>query len=182
MSTSLEALLTPLETPRGPVRVRFLTPDDGELLVDLVKRLSPESRYHRFHVPVEFRSDEELWARIPPYLAVDRENHVALVGLAQEGEREAAIAVVRFARQPGEEEAEIAVVVRDDWQRLGIGRRLVMQAVEVARTLGIKRLAAWVQPDNRQALRLAAALPFRSEHRFEGGESHIVLHIAEPAG
>lgn len=180
MSSSLEALLTPLETPRGLVRVRFLTPDDGALLVDLIKRLSPESRYYRFHVPVEFHSDEDLWARIPPYLAVDQQNHVALVALVQEGEQEAAIAVVRFARQPGEEEAEVAVVVRDDWQRLGIGRRLVMQAVDVARALGIKRLSAWVQPGNRQALRLAAALPYRTEHRFEGGESHVVLHIAEP--
>lgn len=180
MAIPLEALLKTLETPRGPVHVRFLTPDDGALLVDLVKRLSPESRYHRFHVPMEFHSDEDLWARLPPYLAVDRENHVALVALVQEEGREAAVGVARFARQPGEEEAELAVVVRDDWQRLGVGRHLVMQSIEVAQALGIARLSAWVQPNNQQALRLAAALPYRAEYRFGGGESHVVLYIAEP--
>lgn len=170
-------LLHPIACSRGTVQVRFLEPSDGNLLLDLVQRLSPESRYHRFHVPVSFMTEKELRAQLPPYLDVDRTDHVALIALAQENGQDAAIAVARFKRGPQPDEAELAVVVRDDWQHLGIGVQLVTQAIAVARCLGIARFLAWVQGTNRAAQRLVARLPYRIEHHPQRGEDTIVLYV-----
>lgn len=177
VTSSYEDLLHPIACSRGAVQVRFLERSDGDLLLDLVQRLSPESRYHRFHVPMNFVSEEELRAQLPPYLDIDRTDHVALIALAEEEGKDVAIAVVRFKREPQADEAELAVVVRDDWQHQGIGAQLVAQGVAVARCLGIKRLIAWVQGTNRAAQRLVARLPYRIEHHPQRGEDYIILHI-----
>lgn len=170
--------LPPIDTPRGPVKVRFLERGDGELLIDLVRRLSSESRYHRFHIPMDFATDEELRAQLPAYLDVDHTDHIALVALAEEADgKEAAIAVVRFKRGPQPDEAELAIVVRDDWQRLGVGVQLVIQAIDVARSVGIERFLAWVQGSNRSAQRLVVNLPYRVEHNPAHGEDYIILHV-----
>jgi acetyltransferase len=159
------------------VKVRFLEREDGALLIDLVHRLSSESRYHRFHIPMDFATDDDLRAQLPAYLDVDQRDHIALIALAEEENgQEAAIAVVRFKRGPQPDEAELAIVVRDDWQRLGIGVQLVIQAIDVARRVGIKRFLAWVQGTNRSAQRLVADLPYRIEHHPERGEDYIILH------
>ena len=170
--------LQPILTNDGRlVRTRYLDPSDGELLVDLVARLSTESRYHRFHVPMEFADPVQLRERLQPYLDVDRENHVALIALVDEGEREAAIAVARFKRQPGSTEAEVAVVVRDDWQGKGVARSLLQQLIALARNLGIERMTGFVQSSNRAALTMVASLGIRTEHHLEHGEDCLVLHL-----
>ena len=92
--------LHPIETDRGAVKVRFLERSDGDLLIDLVRRLSSESRYHRFHIPMDFATDEELRAQLPTYLDVDRQDHIALVATIQESGKDAAVAVARFRRGP----------------------------------------------------------------------------------
>lgn len=171
-------LLRPIEAHNGQVvAVRFLRPDDGDLLVDLVRRLSPDSRYSRFRVPMELVDPEEIRLRLPSYLDVDGVDHVALVAMVQEHDVERAIAVARFRRPPGASQAEAAVVVRDDWQGQGVGVALMMQMVDVARSLGIDDLLAWVQSTNRSAQRMVKALPFPTKHNLDHGEDYIVMDI-----
>lgn len=170
--------LQDIETRRGTVGVRLLRPDDGERLIDLFKRLSPESRYHRFHVPVTAVSDEELVAQLPAYLDIDDRNHVALVGVVDEENRgETIIAVARFRRQGESDHAEVAIVVRDDWQGYGVGKELIAQAVEVARAIGIKEFIAWVHYANRATQYLMSRLPYRFEHHPEQGEDYVVVYL-----
>lgn len=63
------------------LRVRYLTPEDGDLLVDFVVRLSPQTRYQRFHVSMESASMEEIRRRLPSFLDVDQVDSVALLAL-----------------------------------------------------------------------------------------------------
>lgn len=176
--TLTDAVLRDIETSRGTVVVRLLRPDDGELLVDLVKRLSPESLYYRFHVPIGTVSDPELYAQLPAYLDVDDRNHIAVVGtVEEEGRGETIIAVARFRRQNEGDRAEVAIVVRDDWQGLGIGKDMIAQTVEVARSVGIKTFIAWVHYANRTAQHLMAQLPYRLEHHPEHGEDYVLVHL-----
>ncbi len=167
----------PIQAKNGrQIRVRFLTPADGDLLLDLFFCLSPETRYQRFHVAADV-SAEEARLELPRYLDVDQENHVALLALVEEKGRERAVAVARFQREPGSEEAEGAVVVRDDWQRQGIGSGLFTPMLSVARQVGIKRFVAWVQGNNRLALRLVSNLGLPTEHSASHGEDFIVIHL-----
>lgn len=161
------------------VRIRYLTPDDGDLLVDLVQRLSPESRYQRFHVSADDVPMEELRRRLPPFLDVDGVDSVALIALVDEPEGERSIGVARFRRRPGETEAEAAVVVRDDWHRQGIGSAMMSQLVAAARALGITRFTAMIQAGNRaiHAMIKALALPFESH--IDRAEDYLVIDLEE---
>lgn len=159
------------------VRVRYLTPDDGDLLVNLVMRLSRESRYLRFHVSQEEVPIEEIRRRLPPFLDVDGVNSVALVALVDEKKGERAIAVARFRRRPGEAEAEAAVVVRDDWHRQGIGSAMMEQLVDFALSLGILRFTAMLHAGNRAVHALLRATGIRYDSHIEHGEDYIVMHL-----
>lgn len=174
-------ILRPIHTRDGRrLETRFLRPTDGPLLVDLLAHLSPESRYARFHVPVHDLSSAELDVLLPPYLDVDGVNHVAILAVVQEGQDEVAIGVARFKRPPGEADAEAAVVVRDDWQRLGVGQAILGQLIDIAQRLGIRRLKGYVHPGNRPVMKLLRSLGYRTEHHIEHGEDLLILHL-DPA-
>ena len=161
------------------VDVRFLTPDDGELLVDLVRRLSPNTRYLRFLVSVEDVPISAATRKLPAFLAVDGVDSVALLASVEEDGIETAIGVARFNRLPAHDDAEVAVVMRDDWQKQGIGLELMRQLAEVARSLGIKRFSAVVLATNRGAHNLIKALGYPYQSHVSHGEDEIVIYLEE---
>ncbi len=161
------------------VRVRYLTPDDGDLLIDLVTLLSRESRYLRFHVSLDDVPIEEARRRLPPFLDVDGVDSVALIALVDEAPGERAIAVARFRRRPGESEAEAAVVVRDDWQRQGIGLAMMNQLIDAALSLGIVRFTAMLHAGNRAVHGMIKAAGIRYDSHVEHGEDYIVMHLED---
>jgi GNAT superfamily N-acetyltransferase len=171
----------PIATRDQLIRVRYLTPDDGDLLVNLVLRLSPEARYQRFHVSMEDVPMEEIRRRLPPFLDVDGVDSVALIALVDEPKGERAIGVARFRRRPGAQEAEAAVVVRDDWHRHGIGSALMGQLIEAARSLGITRFTAMIQAGNRAVHSLIKSMGISYDSHIDHGEDYIVMYLEEMA-
>jgi acetyltransferase len=173
--------LLPITARNGQhIDVRFLTPADGDLLIDLVQRLSPNTRYLRFLVTAETVPPEAATKKLPAFLAVDGHDSVALLASVEEGGRETAIGVARFNRRPGRDDAEVAVVMRDDWQRQSIGQVLIRQLAEVALSLGIKRFYAVVLATNRGAHSLIKAMGYRYESHVSHGEDEIVIYLEDP--
>lgn len=161
------------------VGVRFLTSSDGDLLLDLVLRLSPNSRYLRFLVAAEDIPVEAATKKLPAFLAVDGVDSVALVASVVEDGKETAIGVARFRRSPNSEDAEVAVVIRDDWQQQGVGKALLRQLAEVARRLGIRRFTAVVLASNRGAHRLIKTMGYRYDSHVSRGEDQIAIYLEE---
>lgn len=134
------------------IRVGRLSPSDRPLIEKAMLRLTPESSRRRFF-SVRYRlSDRELdeltaaesWQR----LAIGAGVHFP------DGRIEGA-GVARFARLADRPDvAEVAVTVIDDYQRLGIGRRLLGRLAREASLRGIRRLAGLVLPDNGPMLAL----------------------------
>ncbi|MER2599940.1 MAG: GNAT family N-acetyltransferase [Caldilineales bacterium] len=170
----------PIKAKNGKkVAVRFLTPADGDLLVDFVKRLSPESRYQRFHVSTDDMPDAEIQRRLPPYLELDGENSVALVAVVKEAKVERAISIARFRRRPGDTQAEAAVVVRDDWHRQGLGSALIRQLGEMALSVGITSFLAIAQADNHAVHATIRASGFDYDSHYDSGEDYIVINLQD---
>ncbi len=163
------------------LRVRYLTPEDGDLLVNFVVRLSPQTRYQRFHVSMEGAPLEEIHRRLPPFLDVDQVDSVALVALHDGPKGERIVAVARFRRLPGASEAENAVVVRDDWHRQGVGSALMGQLIQAARALGIVRFTAMIQAGNRAVHQMLKAVNIPYTSHIEHGEDYIVMFLEEAA-
>jgi GNAT superfamily N-acetyltransferase len=138
-------------TLRGGDRVviRQVCPDDKEDLLHGLHRLTPESRYLRFFSPTTELSTREL-----RYLTeVDHHSHEALVAIdPSTGEGIGEARFVRSRTDPAE--AELAVVVLDDWQGRGLGTVLLDAIVARAREEGIDHFTASVLARNSTMLDL----------------------------
>jgi RimJ/RimL family protein N-acetyltransferase len=130
----------------GRVNLAQLERSDGVALRRLFFRLSPATLYRRFHSPI-VRPDQAHPERLLDIDHHDREAVVALV----DGE---IVGVARYARWPGTDKADLAVVVADDWQRQGVATRMLSGLADLALSAGIQDFTASVQGDNQPALKL----------------------------
>ena len=132
---------------------RPVEPEDRDLIRRGFERLSPESRYRRFLIPVP-----ELHDRMLTFLTeVDHRNHEALLTLdAATGE---VLAVARFVRLESDPAcAEVAVTVVDDWQRRGLGTALLDALADRAREESVTRFTGVALAENRDVLGLFGKL------------------------
>lgn len=156
--------------------VRPIAAEDKPLLGAAMLRLSAASSYGRFLSPKSRLSAAEL-----RYLTeVDGHDHFALVALATEGPRRL-VGVGRYVRQHDDPRtAELAVVVDDQWQGLGLGRRLGLSLAEHAREHGLQRLMGLVLSENVAAHHLLAAISDRrlSRSSHHTGVSEVYAELA----
>ena len=133
-----------------PVATRPVRPDDGPLFCRLWDRLSPETVYRRFHAPLPRPpADARRLVEVDHDL---REALVAVVG----GE---VVGVARYDRSPTDPAtADVAVVVEDAWQGVGVGRQLLAELTALAGRRGVRPLHADVQADNDRVVGLVRRL------------------------
>lgn len=151
-----------------PVTLRPIRPEDEPELVALYGRLSRETAYQRFFT---------IMARLPPDWArilshVDYDRQMAIVALGPAGEL---IGVARYACAEGDAEAEIALVVQDQWQGRGLGTILLGELLDYAEGRGIRRFRADVLSENRRMLHLLARALEVRERRSEAGVTSLHL-------
>lgn len=168
-----------LETSSGLlVRVRPEQAGDGPALVDLFSHLSPSSRYLRFSKsmddpnPQRVQQEAERLAQLGP--PVDMA-WLAFADLPDQAN--AVVGAVRFVRT-GPDEAELAVSVRDDMQRQGIGSALLRLACAAAPREGIQRLTATFRSENRGIWALLKRSPFPVSWELDGPEVNAVIDLA----
>ena len=104
-----------------------------------------ETIYYRFFAPYPVLSPRD----VQRFTNVDHDDRVALVAMVA-GE---IVGVVRYDRMTaGGDEAEVAFVVRDDFQGCGLGSVLLEHLVGWRRERGVRRFVAEVLPANRRML------------------------------
>lgn len=151
--------------------IRPLARADRELMADLPARISPAAASLRFHVAMETLTD----AMLDLLLDLEVGQREALLAL-DEG---AIVGIARFARDAAESvEAEVAVVVADDWQHRGIARCLMESLTARALTAGITRFRADMLGDNAGAHRFFSQLGPVLSSRTAGGHVILVIDIA----
>ncbi len=138
-----------------PILLRQIRPEDRDRLAEGLRRLSPTSRYLRFHADVEELSDRQL-----DYLTrVDHVDHEAIVALDLEQPEIPGIGVARYIRDPFERHvAEAAVTVADEYHGLGAGTLLLGVLASRARAQGIEVFRNYVLASNHAMLEVFDAL------------------------
>jgi acetyltransferase len=160
--------------------LRLVTKDDASLLLELYYRLSPESRRLRFQLYTAKISEERVWQEAQKLADLDPRLQVAIVATIQEADgRDHAVGVARLARtDPEAAEAEVAVVIRDDFQRKGLGKHLLLTLVDKARTMQITHLTGWVMADNVRLMKLIKGLELKNmESNLRHGQIRIRMPI-----
>ena len=174
--------LEPAAPPRPEILIRPIRGDDHVRLRDSHDRLSAESRYRRF-----LSAKPELTGADTRYLVeVDGCDHYALVATLPQAPGAPIIGVTRFIRfADNREVAEMAIVIGDDHQRLGIGTELVAQLGQAAVARGVRRFRATMLTENLGIRRLLEGLADGPvDYRRLGGlaEMEITLPGADQAG
>ncbi len=155
---------------------RLIRPDDKQLMLDGLARMSPESRFRRFFSHRERLSSAEL-----VYLTeLDQEHHFALaagrpaqnsVGFGPDAEVGLGVArfVVLDTDGVGPTAAEAAIAVVDDAQGLGLGRMLFERLVIAASERGVGVFRFDVLAENDTMLGLVQSMfPAASSHVDDG--------------
>ncbi|MBI5016643.1 MAG: GNAT family N-acetyltransferase [Deltaproteobacteria bacterium] len=153
--------------------IRPIKPADEPLLKEFFYRLSDESVYRRYFNQIKFMPHE----RLQEETNLDYETRMAVTANIVRGEVEEATAVAQYVVDPSNGFAEMAFVVRDDWQGKGIGEFLVRYLVRIAQEKGVRGVTAVVMPDNRAMLHLFYKLGFTVESRMDEGAYHISFEI-----
>jgi RimJ/RimL family protein N-acetyltransferase len=156
------------------VAIREIRPSDRDLLEQSRARFSAESMRKRFLSPKPRLSVAEL-----RYLTeVDGHDHHAIVASPLE-DLSAIVAVARFVRLAEDPEtAEAAIIVADEYQGRGLGRRMALQLADAARDRGIRRFTASMLTDNKAGLALMRTLSDRLDSHYEDGYREVVTEIA----
>jgi RimJ/RimL family protein N-acetyltransferase len=151
----------------GTVQVRPIRPDDAGAHRAFFAKQSPLSVYSRFFGTRSELSDGE----VTRFTTVDYHERMAFVAFL----RDEMIAIGRYDRLAGGDEAEVAFAVADKHQRRGLATLLLKYLATYAAGNGITRFVADTLVDNRSMLDVFQAAGFRRENR---SIDHGVVHLA----
>ena len=145
--------------------IRPIRPEDEPAMVRFHETLSERSVYLRyFHlINLEQRTTHERLTRI---CFIDYTREMALVAERinpQTGQSEI-LGVGRMMKIFGTNEAEVAVLVSDQWQGRGLGKELLARLLIIGRDEKLSKLTADILPDNRDVMRLCEKLGFTLTH------------------
>jgi acetyltransferase len=139
-----------------PALVRPVRPEDEPMLQEFFAELSAQTLYFRFFQRIKAMPHEQL-AR---FCQVDYDREISLVAVEEPPGAERVLGLCHLYSQVAYEEAELAVVVGDDYQKHGLGRKLVSFGMKLAQEKGVKRITGVVLPENEGMLSLAQKLGF----------------------
>jgi acetyltransferase len=165
----------------GEYTVRPIHPDDASMLQDLMQHLSSESRYFRFVSSI---------TELPPsmlakFTLIDYDREMALVAVLKERsavadgqftETERIVGVSRYITNPDQSSCEFALVVADDFSGKGLGSRLMLSIMDVAREKGLAEIDGLVLATNPGMLKLMKSLGFTVKPFPEDPDFKLVTH------
>ncbi|HLE54908.1 MAG TPA: GNAT family N-acetyltransferase, partial [Thermoplasmata archaeon] len=153
---------------------------DEEMMKDLFYRCSEHTIYHRF-----FRSLKSMPHRdLVHFVHIDYSNEMGIVGIVQDPERperEEVVAVARYYLNRNTNFAEVSYLVRDDYQKRGIGSFVVKYIARIARENGIAGFDAEILSDNPPAMRVLHKLGFPVETTVASGNYHLRVRFERVA-
>ncbi|MEV7937899.1 MULTISPECIES: GNAT family N-acetyltransferase [unclassified Kitasatospora] len=162
----------------GTARIRPITPEDAERLVEFYAQVSDQSKYFRFFAPYPRLSEKDV-RRFTHHDFVDR---VALAVVV----RDRFIATVRYDRidaqgRPSEAgtDAEVAFLVQDAHQGRGVASALLEHIAAVAQERGIRRFQAEVLPENRKMVKVFTDAGYTQRRSFTDGVVHLEFDLEQ---
>jgi len=148
-------------------------------LIDLFNHLGPNSRYLRFSKSMDHPDPERIRAEAERLSQLGPPQEMAWLAFADLPDQpDAPVGGVRYVLT-GPDTAELAISVRDDMQRRGIGSALLFYACQQARQQGLDYLTAVFRSENKAIWSLVRHSPFHTTTVINGSEISARIDLAD---
>ena len=94
--------------------------------------------------------------------------------MEEEGRRQI-LGVVRLIIEEEKKTGEMAFIVADPWQGLGLGSEMVDHMIEICKARGLETVYALTLPDNYRAIRLLKKRGFTIQYRNDEAKATLNL-------
>jgi RimJ/RimL family protein N-acetyltransferase len=159
-----------LEITLRPVKI-----SDEPLLKDMFYSLSDSTMYRRF-----FSSRKDMpHERLQEFVVIDYSKEVSILATIFQGEKEVIVGIGQYIILPNAHVADIAFVVRDEYQNKGVGNELLSYLNYLARKQGLLGFVADVLMENRPMLHLFEKQGFFIEKKLEGDSYELRMSFNE---
>ncbi|WP_182357350.1 bifunctional acetate--CoA ligase family protein/GNAT family N-acetyltransferase [Tomitella gaofuii] len=154
------------------VRMRPITPDDGDKLVEFHSTLSERTRYLRYFGPYPTMSTRD----VRHFTHLD---YVRRVGMVMElGDKIIAVGSYEGLDNVDDgKSAEVAFVVADNHQGRGLGPVLLEHLAGAAAENGLERFVAEVLAENRHMVSVFREAGYQVSRSYDGGVVHLEFDI-----
>jgi acetyltransferase len=146
------------------VLLRPIKPEDEPLWLEMFQSLSEESIRYRFF---QMLKDTPHEVRVR-YCNVDYDREIAIVAEIVENGKRKILGVSRISIESDEKNSEMAFLVSDYWQGLGLGTKMVDYVLDIAKEKGMEKVHAIILQDNYRALSLTKKMGFKIEYLTDG--------------
>ncbi|HEX9112908.1 MAG TPA: GNAT family N-acetyltransferase, partial [Nitrospirota bacterium] len=156
----------------------FLRPvklSDEHLLKDFFYSLSNDSMHRRF---ISTRTDMPH-DRLQPFVVIDYTKEMVILAVLQQEKAEIIVGMAQYLIDETNHTAEVAFVVRDNFQGKGIGATLLSYVTYLARRKGLHGFTAAVLMENTQMLQLFEKAGFNIEKRTDSGIYELTMSFRE---
>ncbi|MCL4536795.1 MAG: GNAT family N-acetyltransferase [Nitrospirae bacterium] len=156
----------------------FLRPvrmSDEPMLKDFFYSLTDECIYHRF---ISTRRDMPH-ERLQKFVIIDYTKEMVILAVIEQEGKEMIIGMGQYYIDENTHTAEVAFVVRDDYQGKGIGAELLSYLAYLAKKNGLHGFTAEVLIDNKPMLNLFERMGFVIERRAEAGVYELTMSFRE---
>jgi len=148
---------------RREILFRPIKPEDEPLWLEMFQSFSDDSIRYRFFQLLK-ETPHEVRVR---YCNIDYDREIAIVPVIKEGGTAKILGVGRLTIEPDGKTGEIAFIIRDKWQGLGIGAKLVDYVIEIAAEMGIKKIIAIIMNENYRAIKLVEKMGFELKQQSD---------------
>jgi RimJ/RimL family protein N-acetyltransferase len=152
--------------------IRALRPEDRSDLIAAVGQVSSQSLYRRLFAARRHFTEAE----ISFFVNVDFARHVALIATQDVGGKSVIVGGARFIAE-NSRQAEIALMVVDEYQSQGIGGALMRHLIAVARASGLHELVALVLPNNTAMLKVFQRCGLAMTTKRESDVTRVTLQL-----
>ena len=144
---------------------------DEPLLQDFMYSLSDDSRYRRF---ISSRKDMPH-ERVQRYVVIDYTKEITLLAVSQKDNREVLLGIGQYSLNEGTHTAEVAFVIKDQYQNQGIGTELLSYLAFLAKRQGLLGFTAEVLLGNTAMLHVFEKMGFDIERRRDEGVVELTM-------
>jgi acyl-CoA hydrolase/RimJ/RimL family protein N-acetyltransferase len=162
-------------TFKGGVKVRFraIKPSDEEEMRRLFYRFSDQSVYYRYFAPIKTMPHSKMQG----YVNIDFSRTMSIVGVVGDPGQSHIIAEARFIKDQKRPLADVAFVVDEQYQGVGIATYLYKMLIRLAKDRGIQGLTADVLASNKGMMKVFEKGQTTVTAKLDYGVYHLTIPL-----